>query len=96
MPTNHPLRVLIEKAGHRVRSYRESSGQETPYLAVTIEAGESGELVGDIVQVLVNQLGGESDFDATDVADALRGMRVAQLGKGEIVYFRGVPFGARG
>lgn len=96
MSANHPMRILIEGAGYQVRAYRESGVQREAYLAVTVEVGGSGELVGDLVQEFASGFLRGEPYDAELVADAFRGMRVAQLGKGEIVYFRGVPFRTNG
>jgi hypothetical protein len=49
-----------------------------------------GELVAELMQVAARL----EPHEIVQLADALRGMRADSLGRGEIVYFPGVPFTA--
>lgn len=75
------IQKIAEKAGYETSSYSGRSMYGERCLGVCINSGGMGRLLASLV------IEASTPATSKSLADALKGMRVDSLGRGEVVYF---------
>lgn len=91
MAEKSKLQKALEATDRETRSYSGRGMYGKSCLAFTVDSGDLGEVVADLMQYVAEK--GDTDrFIVDSISDAFRNMSSDSMGMGSVYYFKRIPY----